>query len=251
MGEAPEDLSSTAADGGDNKSSTSGAGGDGPGVTTMTTTTLLDDPDLQYSIPVVSTGGVLRPTPQEHFVVGEGGGPRRRRQQRRATRIRGRRSASSAMLGTTSSSQQGEDGNGGGHRLRSVLLDTPWPFSAAGERWWWWRRGRRHGLHGRQQRKLDYRRPVRAGLPQESRRRAVRHLPPASIVQGGRSQGCLLLLAQIAARSTARCACRGGMRLQTARDPPQWRGRWLFFPRIGGGGVVSEHTRTWCKFQEN
>ncbi|CAN0307210.1 unnamed protein product [Ectocarpus sp. 13 AM-2016] len=143
----------------------------GPGVTTMTTTTLLDDPDLQYSSPVVLTGGVLRPTPQEHFVVGGGGGPRRR-QQWRATRIHGRRLASSSMLGTTSSSQQGEDGKGGGHRLRSVLLDTPWPFSAAGERWWWCPRGRRHGLHGRHQRKLDHRRPVRAGLPEESRRRA-------------------------------------------------------------------------------
>ncbi|CAN0244622.1 unnamed protein product [Ectocarpus sp. 12 AP-2014] len=72
-GVAPEDLSSTAeggtgvghqGGGGGNKSSSSGGGGDGPGVTTTTKTTLLDDPDLQYSSPVVSTGGVLLPTPQ-------------------------------------------------------------------------------------------------------------------------------------------------------------------------------------------
>ncbi|CAN0485254.1 unnamed protein product [Ectocarpus sp. 8 AP-2014] len=73
MGGAPEDLSSTAAGstgvghqggGGGNKSSCSGGGGDGPGVTTSTTTTLLDYPYLQYRRPVVSAGGVLRPTPQ-------------------------------------------------------------------------------------------------------------------------------------------------------------------------------------------
>ncbi|CAM9562939.1 unnamed protein product [Ectocarpus sp. 8 AP-2014] len=72
-GVAPEDLSSTAGGGtgvghqgggGGNKSSSSGGGGDGPGVTTTTKTTLLDDQDLQYSSPVVSTGGVLRPTPR-------------------------------------------------------------------------------------------------------------------------------------------------------------------------------------------
>ncbi|CAN0447503.1 unnamed protein product, partial [Ectocarpus sp. 8 AP-2014] len=45
----------------------------------------------------------------------------------------------------------------GGFRLGSVLLGTPRPSSAAGERWWWWRRGRWHGLHGQHQRrrKLD------------------------------------------------------------------------------------------------
>ncbi|CBN80247.1 hypothetical protein Esi_0191_0010 [Ectocarpus siliculosus] len=134
-GGAPEDLSSTAAGGtgvslgrqggdGGNKSSSSG-GGDGPGVTTRTTTTTLpDDPGLQYRSPAVSTNGVLRPTPQEHFVVdGRGGG--NSSSSSGATRIRGCRSASSAMAGMTSSSQQGEDGNGGGHRLGSVLLDTP------------------------------------------------------------------------------------------------------------------------------
>ncbi|CAM9934058.1 unnamed protein product [Ectocarpus sp. 13 AM-2016] len=72
-GVAPEDLSSTAAGGtgvghqgggGGNKGSSSGGGGDGPGVFTTKKTTLLDDPDLQYSSPVVSNGGVLRPTPQ-------------------------------------------------------------------------------------------------------------------------------------------------------------------------------------------
>lgn len=70
MGGFPEDFGSIAAaggsgvghQGGGNKSS--GTGGDGPGVTTATTGSLLDDPDLQYSSPVVSTGGVLRPTPQ-------------------------------------------------------------------------------------------------------------------------------------------------------------------------------------------
>ncbi|CAM9663393.1 unnamed protein product, partial [Ectocarpus sp. 12 AP-2014] len=73
MGGAPEDLASTAAggsgvglqgNGGGNKSS-SGRGRDGSGVTTTTTTTtLLDGPDLKYSSPVGSTGGVLRPAPQ-------------------------------------------------------------------------------------------------------------------------------------------------------------------------------------------
>ncbi|CAN0514805.1 unnamed protein product, partial [Ectocarpus sp. 8 AP-2014] len=99
----PEDLSSTAAGGtgvslgrqggdGGNKSSSSGGGRDGPGVTTRTTTmTLPDDPDLQYRSPAVSTSGVLRPTPQEHFVVdGSGGGNSSSSSSSGATRIRGR-----------------------------------------------------------------------------------------------------------------------------------------------------------------
>ncbi|CAM9732680.1 unnamed protein product, partial [Ectocarpus fasciculatus] len=70
----------------------------------------------------------------------------------------------------------------GGLRLGPVLLDTLWPFSAAGERWWWLQCGRWHGLH-------DHRRPVRAGLPQESHRRAAVHLPPASVVKAGIAGG--------------------------------------------------------------
>ncbi|CAM9905331.1 unnamed protein product, partial [Ectocarpus fasciculatus] len=145
MGGVPEDFSSTAAAGGSGvghqgggiKSSSSGAGGgDGPGVSTTTTASLLDDPDLQYSSPVVSTGGVLRPTPQEHFLVaGSGGGGSASSGSggsssssssgnvSGATRIRGRRSASNGMGGTASSSSQqqqqqqqqgGEDENGWG-----------------------------------------------------------------------------------------------------------------------------------------
>ncbi|CAN0541543.1 unnamed protein product, partial [Ectocarpus sp. 12 AP-2014] len=64
-----------------------------------------------------------------------------------------------------------------------VLLDTL-PLPAARERWLWWRHGRRHGLHGQRQRrrKLDHRRPIRAGFPRLNHRGDVRHLPPASVV---------------------------------------------------------------------
>lgn len=74
MGGVPEDFSSAAAAGAaaggsgvgyEGGGSKSRAVGDGPGGTATTTASLLDDPDLQYSSsPVVSTGGVLRPTPQ-------------------------------------------------------------------------------------------------------------------------------------------------------------------------------------------
>ncbi|CAN0453796.1 unnamed protein product [Ectocarpus sp. 12 AP-2014] len=113
MGGAPEDLASTAAgssgvghqgDGGGNKSS-SGRSGGGPGVTTTTTTTLLDGPDLKYSSPLGLTCGVLRPTPQERFVVGGNGGGGSSSggsssSSSGATRIE-RRSPSNSMTGTT------------------------------------------------------------------------------------------------------------------------------------------------------
>ncbi|CAB1112597.1 unnamed protein product [Ectocarpus sp. CCAP 1310/34] len=139
MGGVREDFSSAAAAGGsgvgyEGGGSKSSAVGDDPGGTAATTASLLDDPDLQYSSsPVVSTGGVLRPTPQEHFLVagsGAGGsgsssgggssggsGSSSSGSLSGATRIRGRRSSSNGMGGTAPSSsqqQQGEDENGWG-----------------------------------------------------------------------------------------------------------------------------------------
>lgn len=63
--------------GGSGAGSAGGGAGDYPNAstttTTATTTSLLDDPSLQYSSPVVvSTGGVLRPTPQ--VGIGKWGG---------------------------------------------------------------------------------------------------------------------------------------------------------------------------------
>eukprot|EP00903_Cladosiphon_okamuranus_P016627 g15335.t1 len=96
-----------------------GSGGRGdypPASPTAMTTSLLDDPSLQYTSPVVvSTGSVLRPTHQEHLLVSGsaggsagGGGGGVASAGGGSTRIRGRKSASN-LLGASSSQLQGED----------------------------------------------------------------------------------------------------------------------------------------------
>ncbi|CAN0336870.1 unnamed protein product, partial [Ectocarpus sp. 12 AP-2014] len=156
MGGVPEDFSSAATAGGsgvgyEGGGSKSSAVGDGPGGSAATTASLLDDPDLQYkSSPVVSTGGVLRPTPQEHFLVagsgaggsagssggGSSGSSSSSGNLSGATRIRGRRPSSNGMgcMASSSSQQQlqGEDENGWGSSGWGMSSSTPSGPSAGG-----------------------------------------------------------------------------------------------------------------------